>query len=634
MEANLKPRSLFLSLLPLLAAALLAFILFSASAAFNNKYTAPGPGHTGATVHLTSDTLSDNRVVFLTQGWAFYQYQTLTPESLAQDKPLPNALITIGQTQGFDLGYGTPHGSATYRQTLFLDNGLTTTPLFLEMPEIFGSYALYINGRLSASSADGSTSVKMVNLPQNTGQIELLLAVSDDSHFYSGMTYPPALGTENAMNLLWVKRLAVTLFTCCTALLAGIFYLVLGLKTRAFSTMVPYGLLCLAYIGASSYPLVHMLALSGEFWYSLEHLCYYLQFLLILLICGNLCSVPPQKQVPALAISGAICLAAVLLPLWRDAETLGGLTAFSFFIDLYKWGIVLYLAVVLFAGKATLGGKRSALGCGVSVFATALICDRLYPLYEPILGGWMVETAVFVFTLVLAGILLAQSADAYLQVYRLKTQNHYTQLQLRLEENRYSELRESIEATSRLRHDLRQHYRLMQHCLDKGDYGKLQDYLEDYAEAIPSGVSSAFCEHHSANLIIAHYLDTARASGWPVSCRAELPQTVPFSDTDLCVLLGNALENAVEANLDVSDPFLDLSVSVQNSRFLIISLSNRCSADTIAVTGRSTKGGGHAGIGLTSITAIAKNYQGTVHYEVQDTVFTLSVILHSDVPLS
>ena len=630
----MKPRSLYLSFLPLLAAALLAFILFCACAAFNNKYTAPGPEPTGATVRLTSDSLSDNRVVFLTRGWEFYQYQYLTPESLALDRPLPNALITIGQTQGFDLGYGEPHGSATYRQTLFLDSALTATPLFLEVPEIFGSYALYINGNLSVSSADGSTSVKMVSLPQNTAQIELLLSVSDDSHFYSGLTFPPALGTENAMNFLWVKRLAATLFTCCAALLAGVFYLVLGIKTRAFSTLVPYGLLCLAYIGASGYPLVHMLALDGGLWYSLEHLCYYLQFLLILFVCGSLCGAPLKRQVPALALSGAICLAAVLLPLWSGTESLKALTAFSLLIDLYKWGIVLYLAVMLFAGKSTLGGKRTALGCGLAVFAAALVCDRLYPLYEPIVGGWMVETAVFIFTLILAGILLAQSADAYLQVYRLKAQNHYTQLQLKLEENRYSELRESIEATARLRHDLRQHYRLMQHCLDKEDYGKLQAYLEAYAGAIPTGVSSACCEHHSANLIITHYLDTAKASGWPVSCHAELPQTVPFSDTDLCVLLGNALENAVEANLDTGDPFLDLSISVQNSRFLVISLSNRCRPDATPAAGRSTKGSGHAGIGLTSITAIAQKYQGTVHYEVQDTVFTLSVILHSDTSLS
>lgn len=630
----MKPRSLYLSFLPLLAAALLSFILFGASAVFNNKYTAPGPEPSGATVHLTSDCLSGNRVVFLTKGWEFYQYQYLTPDRLALNRPLPNALITIGQTQGFDLGYGTPHGSATYRQTLFLDNGLAATPLFLEVPEIFGSYALYINGRLSAASADGSASVKLVGLPQNKEQIELLLAVSDDSHFYSGLTYPPALGTENAMNLLWVKRLAATLFTCCTALLAGVFYLVLGLKARAFSTLVPYGLLCLAYIGASSYPLVHMLALGGAFWYRLEHLCYYLQFLLILFVCGRLCGVPPKKQAPALAISGGVCLAIVLLPLWSSTENLKALTAFSLLIDLYKWGIVLYLAVMLFVGKSTLGGKRTALGCGVAVFAAALVCDRLYPLFEPIVGGWMVETAVFVFTLILAGILLVQSADAYLQVYRLKAQNHYIQLQLKLEENRYSELRESIEATARLRHDLRQHYRLMQHCLDKGDYGELQNYLEAYAGAIPPGVSSACCEHHSANLIITHYLETARASGWPVSCHAELPQAVPFSDTDLCVLLGNALENAMEANLDISDPFLDLSVSIQNSRFLIISLSNRCKPDTTPTAGCSTKGGGHTGIGLSSITAVAQKYQGTVHYEVQDSVFTLSVILHSKTHLS
>ncbi|WP_195270160.1 ATP-binding protein [Eubacterium sp. 1001713B170207_170306_E7] len=630
----MKKHALHSFLLPVLAAAALAFGLFTASATFNNKYTAPGPGTTGGVTRLTAPDLSDSQAVFLARGWEFYQYQYLTPERLSQDKPLPNALITIGQAQGFDLGAEEPHGSATYRQTLLLDSALAGTALFLEVPEVYGSYALYINGVLSAESGDDGAAVRMVSLPRGTEKIELLLAVSDDHHFYSGLTYPPALGTANALNLLWLKRLAATLFAGCTALLAGVFYLVLGLKTRAFSTLVPYGLLCLAFIGASGYPLVHMLAPGGEFWYSLEHLCGYLQFLLLLLVCGQLCGLSLKKQAPALAAAGLICLAVVLFPLWGSAGTLKTLTGFSLLIDFYKWGVVLYLAAALLTGNPEPGWQQTALGCGLAVFAAALVCDRLYPLYEPIVGGWMVEAAVFIFILILAAILLAQSAHAFLEVYRLRTQNHYTQLQLRLEENRYSELKESIEATARLRHDLRQHYRLMRHCLDCSDYEGLRDYLDACSGSIPQGPSSVYCAHRSASLIIAHYLDTAKALGWPAACRAVLPQTVPFSDTDLCVLLGNALENAVDACRDTREPFLDLSISIRNSRYLVIILTNRCRPGAVPPPGHSSKGGRHCGIGLTSMAAIAEKYQGTLRYEVQDSVFTLSVILHSGVPLS
>lgn len=626
MKTSDSPRNwLFLA-----AALLLAFLLFTASYRFNNKYTASAPEENGSIVRISAADLSGRRPVFLAKGWEFYQYQLLTPDSFANAQPIPNARITIGQVQGFDLGHGSPHGSATYRQTLVLNTEAADKGLFLELPEIYGSYQLYINRQLAAAGDGHRTSVQKIRLPEDTRQVELLLAVSDDRHFYSGLTYPPALGTEDTLNLLWTARITYTAFTCCLALLAGVFLLVLGLKTRGLAGSLPFALLCLAYIGASSYPVVHMLSLGGDYWYSLEHLCYYLQFLLIMLVCGRLSGLSSRVQTPALALAGLVCAAVLVYPLWLNRFPLKSMAVFSLLIDVYKWGTVLYLAVLLIMRFREMRGVDIALGCGVAVFGASLVCDRLFPLYEPIVGGWMVETAVFLFLLILSGVLLNRSIDAHRRLYQLEEESRYTKLKLRLEEDRYAGLREHIAATSRLRHDLRQHYRLMQRSLEQGDYAQLSNYLEAYAGEIPDGPGGRYCAHQSADLIIGYYLEQAKAQGIHTHCRASLPEQLPFGDTDLCVLLGNALENALEASLLVKEPFLTLNISIQNTRFLVLRLSNRCLPDTAPSPGRSTKDGDHSGIGLSSISAIAAKYQGSAHCQVQDSVFTLSVILHAD----
>lgn len=613
-----------------LATALLAFGLFTANAFYNNKYTTPGPKGYSGMVNLNGDDLANNQPLFLTQGWEFYQHLLLTPESITQSRPIPNAQITIGAKQGFELGGDNPRGNATYRLVLNLDSSAAKMPLTLEIPEIYGDYTLYINGVPVQSSQSKLSNVTILRLPQNIPQIELLLAVSDSTHFYSGLIYPPALGSEQSLTLLFLKRLAFTIFTFCLALLAGLFYLAIGIKAKGKTTAFLFSLLCFAAIGASSYPLIHLLTPFGEGFYLPERFCYYLQFLLMMLIGASFCGASFKWRLPPLVIGSFICILTMLYSFLSFLHSLNSILAFSRLIDLYKWGVVVYLAFLFFYHHKILKQDAILLGCGTAVFGVGLICDRLYPLYEPIIGGYMAETAVLIYMALLAVLLTKQSIAAYLENYSLKAQNRFTALQLDLEQRRYADLTQNLETTAHFRHDLRQHYRLMQRCLDMGDIKGLSDYLKNYREALPQSLDAPVCEHATANLILSYYMALAAKKDIPTTFHVKIPQDIPFIETDLCVLLGNALENALEASEDVANPLLDLSVTFQNSNFLIISLHNRCCLKAIPTPGSTTKGLTHSGSGLVSMAAIAKKYKGTLEYNLKDNIFQLSIILQGN----
>ncbi len=102
----------------------------------------------------------------------------------------------------------------------------------------------------------------------------------------------------------------------------------------------------------------------------------------------------------------------------------------------------------------------------------------------------------------------------------------------------------------------------------------------------------------------------------------------PFAITDLTVLLGNAMENAVE---DRENPFIHLMIK-QYKNALLIQIENGCSdsGSPPLENGRnvSTKRGRSHGYGLSSMEMIAESYQGSMEYWRDNGIFTLRVVLN------
>lgn len=101
----------------------------------------------------------------------------------------------------------------------------------------------------------------------------------------------------------------------------------------------------------------------------------------------------------------------------------------------------------------------------------------------------------------------------------------------------------------------------------------------------------------------------------------------------MTVLLGNAMENALEAcgREGVEKPFINLMIK-QYKAALLIQINNRCpeSGYPVMEKGRlpSTKTGRNQGYGISSMDAIAKKYQGTLEFWKEGSIFTLRIVLN------
>ena len=136
-------------------------------------------------------------------------------------------------------------------------------------------------------------------------------------------------------------------------------------------------------------------------------------------------------------------------------------------------------------------------------------------------------------------------------VYRVDTVNsnpgnhHYAAL---TEEEAASE--EAAAENRRLIHDIKHHLRTIDRMASEHGQTEICSFLLQVEEqvAATSGHSPAqFCKNPVVNALIEYYYGMAQTQGTEFQVRLDLPDQIPLTDVELCTVLGNLLDNAVEA---------------------------------------------------------------------------------------
>lgn len=201
---------------------------------------------------------------------------------------------------------------------------------------------------------------------------------------------------------------------------------------------------------------------------------------------------------------------------------------------------------------------------------------------------------------------------------------------LSLQHDQFARLKRHMEETRKARHDLRQHLNLIRSYLDSGDRAALQTYITAYGKTLPKDTERSYCKNCAADLVIRYYAEEARKDGTDFICRADLPETLPLDEPELCALMGNLLENAVEACRGIQDEmaaFIRLHILLDGSR-LTITVDNTCPVPPVEQDGRllSTRHEGY-GVGTQSVRSIAEKHHGLACFEWVDGEFRASVLL-------
>ncbi len=118
---------------------------------------------------------------------------------------------------------------------------------------------------------------------------------------------------------------------------------------------------------------------------------------------------------------------------------------------------------------------------------------------------------------------------------------------LMTQKKQYDTLSAHMDEVRKARHDLRQHLAVVQSYIDHDDTAGLAEYINIYKDRLPIDAPEYFCANGVVNAIINYYAAQALNAGIGFMATVTYPKDCPVSDTDITVLLGNLLENAVEA---------------------------------------------------------------------------------------
>lgn len=202
-------------------------------------------------------------------------------------------------------------------------------------------------------------------------------------------------------------------------------------------------------------------------------------------------------------------------------------------------------------------------------------------------------------------------------------QNKLMKQQIDEIENMYQTMRD-------WRHDYHNHLQSLKSYLHLEQYDAMENYLDD----LESELDSIDTLYHSGNLQIDAVLDAklsiAKKDGITIKCDAEVPGQLYVNEIDLCVIIGNLLDNAVESCRkveNIKDRFIRVYIGVLKKQ-LYISVTNATNEDVkIRTNSYFTHKRGDHGRGLKRVDNIVKKYNGWLNRQNEPGVFATEIVL-------
>ena len=186
--------------------------------------------------------------------------------------------------------------------------------------------------------------------------------------------------------------------------------------------------------------------------------------------------------------------------------------------------------------------------------------------------------------------------------------------------NRYvEEAKARYDETKSFRHDIRNHIAVVKNLLQSGKFTEAVSYMEamdDIAEKMSFPCST---NNPVVDILVGNKLGIAKSMGIDADCSLLLPYPCDIKDIDICIVLSNALDNAIHAvkSLDAGiEKYIRVFGRIQGD-FLMIEVEN-------SFHGKDTF---KKGTGLSNVKKVAEKYGGAMSIETQENKFVLHVLL-------
>ena len=258
------------------------------------------------------------------------------------------------------------------------------------------------------------------------------------------------------------------------------------------------------------------------------------------------------------------------------------------------------------------------------MFCVLMLSEQsVVPLPDDQLITWIIFSIILLIAVIFYRI--NRQYEIEKEIVRLKTD------QAEILERDYQALRRTYADNAKLYHDLHNHIEAIYQCLSKGDNQEVMRYCEDLCIPVREISQTVWTSDKAIDYLISSKMALAEKEHIKTTVNIEYPHNTNIRSVDLTTILGNLLDNALEAVEIAPDNlrFVNLTVRRINA-MLIIKVENGCSEIPVQEDGKwltSKTDKAFHGWGLKSVQSAAERYDGTINTEYKDSVFKSVVTL-------
>ena len=202
--------------------------------------------------------------------------------------------------------------------------------------------------------------------------------------------------------------------------------------------------------------------------------------------------------------------------------------------------------------------------------------------------------------------------------------------QIELQRRDYSMICQKMELSRIYRHDMHHHLIVLEGLLLQDNSSGALRYIQELSGKLLSLTQTIWSANTAVNAVLTAYLTQAEEAGCCVNADVRIPADLPYGEMDLCIILANTLENAINACRETeTEKQITVKLELTQNHRLTLSVENTCPAPVeFGVNGLpiAPLREGH-GLGLRSVQTVTDKYGGLLQCGWKEQRFHIQVIL-------
>ncbi len=233
-------------------------------------------------------------------------------------------------------------------------------------------------------------------------------------------------------------------------------------------------------------------------------------------------------------------------------------------------------------------------------------------------GAFICSAAYYLFALI----------ESHIRIYRQSLTRNETEY-LRVQLDSLQDVKENEEQVRRLRHDLNNHISVIRSLCEDGNYEEIIEYTGHLKDEIALAGNIVLTGNKVADLVIRSKLKIAKEHSIDFTFNGSLEHLSTMNGPDICGLLANAYDNAIEACLSQSKPYIHTKVSTTRN-YTVIQITNSIAKkvhihDNQIASSKAEKDS--HGYGIKIMKQIAHKYSGKCTLHCSDKELTVKIVL-------